>query len=169
MHDVFFISSVKCYFTCINITWCINIIQASVDLKYLELSFAFSSGKIQWVSNRMIGVSSTATKQLETTPSGTIGHNSRPDVARPLSVIQNMDGQCVLYTENGSEMVKHTLKSMTSRKVCAYCKFTGERFANGNIKQTFYHCETCNVPLCRFQSRECFLSYHKLKFQNSST
>lgn len=84
------------------------------------------------------------------------------------TVTTNLEGQCELYTMEGGRLIRHTLKSMPARKVCAYCKFTGERFANGNIKQTFYHCETCNVPLCRFQSRECFLVYHKLKFQGTS-
>lgn len=85
------------------------------------------------------------------------------------TVTTNLEGQCELYTMEGSRLIRHTLKSMPARKVCAYCKFTGERFANGNIKQTFYHCDTCNVPLCRFQSRECFLVYHKLKFQGTSS
>lgn len=85
------------------------------------------------------------------------------------TVTTNLEGQCELYTMEGGRLIRHTLKSMPARKVCAYCKFTGERFANGNIKQTFYHCDTCNVPLCRFQSRECFLVYHKLKFQGTSS
>ncbi|XP_061180910.1 uncharacterized protein LOC133189504 isoform X8 [Saccostrea echinata] len=124
-------------------------------------------GKIQRIDHRVTHASSWTRKPADLPPRK-LSVDPQLNLP-PLSVIHNLEGQCELYTKEGKTHVRHTLKSMPARKVCAYCKITGERFANGNIKQTFYHCETCNVPLCRFQSRECFLSYHKLKYQGSSS
>lgn len=127
--------------------------------------FAFSLGKVHRVDSTVINASAWTRKPVEP-HSRKLSVDTQPKLP-PLSVIHNLEGHCELYTTEGKLRIRHTLKSMPARKVCAYCKITGERFANGNIKQTFYHCETCNVPLCRFQSRECFLSYHKLKHQGS--
>uniref|UniRef100_K1PRT1 Uncharacterized protein n=1 Tax=Magallana gigas TaxID=29159 RepID=K1PRT1_MAGGI len=103
---------------------------------------------------------------------------SRPPVAivegennPSLTLIQSKEGRYMLFTkEESEEPVKHFLVANTgySLRVCQYCKLKGDKFANGNTRQTYYKCDACGVHLCRPQIRDCFVNYHQLKFANNS-
>lgn len=103
---------------------------------------------------------------------------SRPPVAivegennPSLTLIQSKEGRYMLFTkEESEEPVKHFLVANTgySLRVCQYCKLKGDKFANGNTRQTYYKCDACGVHLCRPQIRDCFVNYHQLKFANDS-
>lgn len=108
----------------------------------------------------------------------TCGTRTRPPVAiaetesnPPLTLVLSKEGQYMLFTKEGSaEPVKHFLVANAgySLRVCQYCKLKGEKFANGNTRQTYYKCDACGVHLCRPQIRDCFLNYHQLKFAEFS-
>ena len=86
---------------------------------------------------------------------------------KPMTLMKNTQGNYCLYTRSTDGGLKcHELRSHPGapRKVCAFCKYSGERFSSGNIKQTSYWCLTCDVHLCRPQVRDCFANYHKMRY-----
>lgn len=45
------------------------------------------------------------------------------------------------------------------QKSCWNCKLGGVKYESGNMIITRYHCQKCNIPLCR-GSRECHTAHH---------
>lgn len=45
------------------------------------------------------------------------------------------------------------------QKSCWNCKLCGVKYESGNMIITRYHCQKCNIPLCR-GSRECHTAHH---------
>lgn len=74
-----------------------------------------------------------------------------------------------MLSEGDPELVRvdrignHMLSPIAFRmqRPCAYCKKRNGRFRGGQVRRSYYECSICQVPLCRPQSKPCFLKYHE--------
>lgn len=55
--------------------------------------------------------------------------------------------------------INHNLVEGDKRRVCQFCKHSGQRFRCGETRKSFYKCSVCNVFLCK---KECFRKYHEM-------
>ena len=83
------------------------------------------------------------------------------------------DTYAVLVTKNiKNEKILHKLvpNSYTEhiKRSCILCKMRGEKFASGQLRKTYYRCSTCNVYLCRPQTKPCFVDFHRMNFNVDS-
>ena len=135
----------------------------SIQVKYTPLNELYLV--IFWISD---------IDALYKSSSFMIGSQSLQDVmsnipARPQRKID--DSFPIIITINTkNEKIRHQLVPNAEyvKRVCAYCRLGGDKFASGQNRKTYYRCQTCEVPLCRPQTKPCFVNFHRMNFNVDS-
>nr|XP_022330447.1 uncharacterized protein LOC111128076 isoform X14 [Crassostrea virginica] len=73
----------------------------------------------------------------------------------------NQKWTCFSEILQNGQTLTHNLVDGDKRRVCQFCKHSGQRFKCGETRKSAYKCNVCNVSLCK---KECFMKYHEMLF-----